>query len=219
MKARNMIRILSALLCICSLLLCSCGKKYEFSVDEEGYFVDDKTGVTYDIAPFCYEAISVSKDVFAEQGEREFFTITGSDTSKWLCDTFGIVYYEKGMKLPTLKEMNISYVDITKDDVIVEKVSDGEKITALKELYENGTKTYYPGNAGFVPDVNIRLKFADAENGIYYVLAYFEYPQDYVYKDENGKETNFGKKFLYNRSEGICLAVDGLPAGVYGSNG
>ncbi len=219
MKRKNMIRIIAALLCVCSLLLCSCGKKNEFSVDEEGNFVHDKSGITYDIAPFCYEAISIGKEVFAKQSEREFFAITGTDTSKWLCDTFGIVYYAKGSKLPTLKEMNVSYVDITNDDVIVEQVKDAEKINALKELYENGTKSYYPGNAGLVPEVNIRLKFADTENGIYYVLAYFEYAQDYVYKDANGKTTNFGKKFLYNRAEGLCLAVDGLPAGVFGSNG
>lgn len=219
MKKRNIIRVLSGLLCLCALLLCSCGKKYEFSVDDDGNFVDGKSGVTYDIAPFCYEAISVSTDVFAEQGEREFFAITGADTSKWLCDTFGIVYYAKGMKLPSLKEMNISYVDVTNDDVTVETVSDTEKINALKALYENGTKTSYPANAGFVPEVNLRLKFADTENGLYYVLAYFEYPQDYVSKDENGKEINYGKKFLYNRAEGICLAIDGLPAGVYGSDG
>lgn len=219
MKKRNMIRVLSALLCLCALLLCSCGKKYEFSVDEEGYFVDNNSGITYDIAPFCYEAISVSKEVFAEQGEREFFAITGADTSKLISDTFGIIYFAKGTAMPTLKEMNISYVDITSDDAIVEQVSDGEKINALKELYENGTPCPYPGNAGLVPNVNIRLKFADNELGLYYVLAYFEYAQDYVYEDDNGKKTNFGKKFLYNRAEGLCLAVEGLPAGVYGSNG
>lgn len=219
MKKKNMIRVLAVLLCLCALLLCSCGKKYEFAVDEEGYFVDKKSGITYDIAPFCYEAISVSEEVFAEQGEREFFAITGVSTSKWISDTFGIIYFEKGTKMPTLKEMNISCVDITNDDAIVEKVTDGEKINALKELYENGTECSYPGNEGLVPNVNIRLKFADTENGLYYVLAYFEYAQDYVYKDDNGKQTNFGKKFLYNRAEGLCLAVDGLPAGVYGSNG
>ncbi|MBE6549037.1 MAG: hypothetical protein E7670_01265 [Ruminococcaceae bacterium] len=218
MKKRNMIRVLSALLCLCTLLLCSCGKN-KFSIDEEGYFVDKNSGVTYDIAPFCYEAISVSEDVFAKQSKREFFAITGADTSKLITDTFGIIYFAKGTAMPTLKEMNVSYVAITNDDVIVEQVSDAEKINALKELYENGTPCPYPGNAGLVPNVNIRLKFADNELGLYYVLAYFEYAQDYVYEDDNGKKTNFGKKFLYNRAEGLCLAVEGLPAGVYGSNG
>ena len=215
MKKRNMIRIISALLCLCTLILCSCGKKYEFSVDEEGYFVNDKSGVTYDIAPICYEAISVSEDAFAEQGKREFFAITGTDTSKWLCDTFGIVYYAKGMKLPTLKEMNISYVDVTENDAIVKQISDAEKINELKAFTESGKETAYPGAAGFAPKVNLRLKFADTENGVYYVLAYLEYPQDYIYKDESGKEINCGKKFLYNRGDGVCRAVDGLPEGVY----
>lgn len=219
MNKKNIIRALAALLCLCTLLLCSCGKKYEFDLDADGNFVDKKNGITYDIAPFCYEAISVSEEVFATQGKREFFAITGVDTSKLIIDTFGMIYFEKGTKMPTLKEMNISYVDITQDDLNVEKVTDAEKITALKELYENGTECSYPGNAGLVPNVNIRLKFADTQSGLYYVLAYFEYAQDFVDEDENGKKTNFGKKFLFNRSEGLCLSVDGLPAGVFGSNG
>ena len=218
MKNRNMIRVLAAILCLCTLLLCSCAKN-KFSVDDEGYFVDKTSGITYDIAPFCYEAISVSEEVFAKQEKREFFAITGVDTSKWICDSFGIVYFEKGKQMPTLEEMNISYVDITRDDEIVEKVTDAEQIKALKELYKNGTSCAYPGNSGLVPDVNIRLKFADVENGLYYVIAYFEYAQDFVYEGDNGKKTNFGKKFLFNRAEGLCLAVEGLPAGVYGSNG
>lgn len=218
MKKRNLIRALAALLCLCALALCSCGEKYYFALDEEGNFVDEKSGVTYNIAPLCYEAISVSSEIFATQGKVDFFAITGTDTSRWLSDSFGIVYYAKGTKLPTLKEMNVSHVDIFENDELVDKVSDPEKINELKALYENGKESAYPGAAGLTPNVNLRLKFADADHGIYYVLAYLEYPQEYVYKNENGKTVNCGKKFIYNRGE-ICLAVDGLPTGVYGSVG
>lgn len=216
MKKRNMIRAFSLILCICALALTSCGKK--LSVDGEGHFFDKNSGVKYERAPLCYEAIAVSEDKFAKYEKQDFYPLSGKDTSIFLCDSFGTVYYSTDMKLPTLKEMNISHlsvVEVKEEDTVINTVSDEAVINELKELYENGETAVYPGTWGYAPTVNLRLKFADNENGIYYVLAYYEYAEDFIYEDVNGKKINYGKTFLHNRGENICLAIDKLPAGVF----
>ena len=218
MKRNITFRIFVAILAIFMLLLCSCGKKYDFSSNENGDLVNDDNGVTYKIAPFCFEAISVSDELFAEQGDVQFFAIVGVDTSKWLSDSFGNVYYASDIQLPTLQEMGVDYVDVTENDVVVNKVSDAALIDELKLICANGEDAEYPGKMGFAPVVNLRLRFSDIENGICYVAAYLEYENDYVYTLTDGSQINYGKKFIYDRANDICISVDGLPEGVYGTN-
>ena len=213
-----MFRIFAAALAAIAILLCSCGKKYDFSSDENGDLINDKNGVTYKIAPFCFEAIEVSDELFAEQGDVRFFAIVGADTSKWLCDSFGNVYYASDIELPTLQQMGVDYIDVTEDDVVVNKVSDSALIDELKLICAGGTVVEYPGKMGYTPVVNIRLRFSDRDNGICYVAAYFEYENDYVSTLADGSQINYGKKFIYDRSSDTCISVDGLPAGVYGAN-
>lgn len=212
---RITLKIFAAILATLCILLCSCGKKYDFSTDEKGNLVNDKNGITYEIAPSCFEAIEVSDEVFAEQGDRQFFSIVGGDTSKFLCDTFGIIYYAKGTELPTLQEMGVDYVDVTENDVLVNTVSDAELIDELKLICANAELAEYPGKMGIAPIVNLRLRFSDKDIGICYVAAYLEYANDYIYVDDDGKEINYGKKFIYDRSNDICISVEGLPDGVY----
>ncbi len=218
MNRKIMLKIFAVILAAVTLLLCSCGKKYDFSADVNGNLVNDKNGVTYEIAPFCFEAIQVSDEVFAQQGDVQFFAITGADTSKWLCDSFGNVYYASDYRLPTLQEMGVDYVDVTEDDVVVNTVSDAALIDELRFICANGTDAEYPGKTGLAPVVNLRLRFSDKDIGICYVAAYLEYAEDYIYTGEDGKTINYGKKFIYDRANDNCISVDGLPAGVYGSN-
>ena len=218
MKRNIVLRIFAVALALLTLLLCSCAKKYDFSHDSNGDLVNDKNGVTYKIAPFCFEAIEVSDTLFAEQGDVQFFAIVGADTSKWLCDSFGSVYYASDYQLPTLQEMGVDYVDVTEDDVVVNTVSDAALISELKLICANGSYAEYPGKMGFAPVVNLRLRFSDRDSGICYVAAYLEYAKDYVCTLEDGSQINYGKKFIYDRANDTCISVDGLPAGVYGAN-
>ena len=218
MKRNITFKILAAILAVLTLLLCSCGKKYDFSSDENGDLVNEKNGVTYKIAPFCFEAIEVSEEIFAEQGEVQFYAIVGADTSKWLCDSFGSVYYASDIQLPTLQDLGVDYVDVTEDDIVVNTVSDAALISELKLICANGKDAKYPGKEGLAPVVNLRLRFSDRDIGICYVAAYLEYANDYIYTLENGSQVNYGKKFIYDRANDLCIAVDGLPVGVYGAN-
>ena len=113
--------------------------------------------------------------------------------------------------------MNISFVNVYDGDVFSYAVSDAETVSELIDLYYSGEETSYPGNSGMTPKVNLRLKFADKTIGIYYVLAYYEYAEDYIVTDESGAQTNYGKTFVHNRETGRCVAVDGLPEGAKSS--
>ena len=65
------------------LLLSSCGRGNKFVADGVT-FVDKKTNITYNFAPFCYEPIIMGEEVYGSDGDLYFYEIMGQDPKQWL---------------------------------------------------------------------------------------------------------------------------------------
>lgn len=175
---------LVALLCALTLLLGSCSERF---VSEGPDYRDRETKVTYEYAPFCYEAIETSKDVYAESENDIFYEIVGQDPLKWLCESSGTVFYAKGISLPSLDKMNISYIDICAEGSSVavrSKITDSEHISAIVSSYISADSLEYSGD---VASVSYKIRFADTSLGLYYSVSFLGYAD--------------GSAYIYNRSE------------------
>ena len=57
--------------------------------------------------------------------------------------------------------------------------------------------------------INWRIRMADETRGIYYILSYVEIGDSYIVENEQGKQTDLGKKFIFNRFENNRCVVAG----------
>ena len=173
-----------ALLCALSLLLGSCSKKF---VSDGPDYKDRKTKVTYEYAPFCYEAIEVSEEEYAKSGYDVFYEIVGQDPLEWLCESSGTVFYSKKITLPTLDKMDISYIEICSEAssvTVKATITDADNIAAIISSYTSEEPLSYSAD---VADKSYKIRFADTSLGLYYSVSFFAY--------------NDGSAYLYNRSE------------------
>lgn len=218
MKSKRYISALALVLCICALA-CACTKKYDFSMDG-GAYVDHRLNISYTAAPSCYEPIKMDTEIYGEMDKVKFFRIIGADPEKWLCEELGNVFYADGVKLPTLGEMTLTYVDLfdseqldadlLDDEEPLERVTDADVIGTIVDAYCNGENVSRPVWTQSSFDVNWRIKLADESIGIYYVLTYVELKENYVEIANDGTQIDHGKKFLYNRFESRLVPVDGI---------
>ena len=201
--------ILATVAAVCALcvILVGCSKGNEFELNGEGKYVDKSNGVSYIDAPACYEPIAMGEEIYGHVGEAKLYQIQGADPHKWLCESYGTVFYADDVKLPTLGEMNISYCNVVLEDTVLVKISEATAIAAIVEAYENGESVTRPAVSSDSYDINWRLKMADESVGLYYILSYIEIDEDYVVENENGEQINYGRKFIFNRFENRCVAA------------
>ena len=174
---------LIALLLTTSLLLSSCSKKL---VPDGPDYKDRKTKVTYEYAPFCYEAIEIAEEEYAKSGYDVFYEIVGQDPLEWLCESSGTVFYSKKLTLPTLDKMNISYIDIcteTSSVTVKTTITNADDIAAIINSYTSEVSLSYSAD---VADTSYKIRFADTSLGLYYSVSFFAYSD--------------GSAYLYNRS-------------------
>ena len=191
MKKNIILRTLALVACLSLLVLPSCSKKLTRQEDG-GAFYDKKEDVKYYLASLAYEPIAIGDEMYAKAGKTEFYQIIGKDPTQWLCQTYGGVYYAEGVTLPELDEMEIDHIRVMDDTSLVSFVKDGEVIDDIISAYFGGeTVDYY----NVTPKINWTLKFADEELGLYYVISYIEYDEDYI-EVIDGVEMNRGKKFI-----------------------
>lgn len=190
---------LCLLLCLCSLTLCSCSGVNKFKTSGVS-FVDKKTDVTYDYAPFCYEPIGVEEEVYGSNGEIEFHKIKGQDPLVWLADSEGTVFYSSKISLPSLDKMEISRIELCINDsqlFVRDTVEDTDETQAVIDGYLGAESIYYPNKTA---KYSYKLRFADTTRGIFYCVDFIRYSEDYTLSFDSG-EVNYGTDFLYNRSE------------------
>lgn len=214
MKRNSFLLSAVAAVCVLCLALSGCSKGNKFTEGSDGKYVDNKTKITYLSAPACYEPINMGDSVYGELGITELYAIEGADPQKWLCETSGSVLYAEGVKLPSLAEMNISYANIVDNDNAVVTVRDGSVIGEIVRVYTEGERIRRPMVLESAYSANVRIKFADETIGIYYILAYVELKEDYTVLNDDGTETNYGKKFIFNRFDGTCVAAGDVLSGI-----
>ena len=193
MRRSVVFKFLALACCLSLLVLPSCSKKLTRQ-EEGGAFYDKKEDIKYYLASPAYEPIAMGEEVYAKAGKTEFFEIVGASPEEWLCQTYGGVYYAEGVALPDIDEMNIDHIRVMDDTSLVSFVKDGDVIDDIIGVYLGGqTVEFY----NYTPKINWTLKFADEELGLYYVINYIEYAEDYI-EIADGVEMNRGRKFIYD---------------------
>ena len=194
-------RSISLILVIVALatLITSCSKGNKFVADGLGY-VDKETEVSYSFAPFCYEPIELGEKIYGSDGELEFYEIVGQDPKLWLGEKDGGVFYAEGVTLPTIDKMNISELQFctTGEQIFVrERINSELFISDVISEYLSAQPLYYLNSEA---ELTYKLRFVDQTLGIYYCLEFLRYDGEYTLETSSG-EINYGKDFIYNRSE------------------
>lgn len=208
-------RAVAGVLLACVLTSFSaCGKTPVLTPTGDGGYENNKSDMQYYMADDCYEPASYIKDkVVAQNDGVDFFAVEGVDGESWLYSPdFGLMLYAKDQKLPTLEEMHCDAVHICLEDETTIEIYKEENINlvnAIVEAYLNGTELIYPMKKAAY---SFRVKFASSEYPwLRYGVIFLQYAEDYIVetKNENGEivEVNYGKNFLYNRSEGYFVAI------------
>lgn len=195
------VAICALLVCV---LLCSCANKRLTPSGDK--LVDKKTGIEYNVAPACYEPVSLGKE-FARSDRQDYevtyYQLGELSSEEWLCDGEYNVYYTDGVKLPSFDEMMINRVLVCREDqtlVGIKDITDESLVSAIIDGYKNGQATEY---VGLKADVIYELKL---RSPIYpymqYTLSYYEYKDGCVLTDKTDDIENY-KYFVSDDLVGI----------------
>ena len=154
-------RFLPLLVCAV-LLLSSCNRPTALDMDaKNGSFTNTKTGVTYRLAPDCYEAISILKDhsvariKYDGMDDVTLYEIEFATSEEMIASLEGEIFYADGTTLPTLSEMMperiyigqvgaaldyvVAMIESADDiDIIIESLNVGDEITVSVVRRVNG---------------------------------------------------------------------------------
>jgi hypothetical protein len=216
MKVLNIVRT-AALLLACCLLLCACASGHKLSVNEDDTYTDRKTGVTYRPLSACYEPASVNEEYayFKLSGLKTIlYTVGTLPPEQYLSSAYYGVYANASLAIPSVEEMQMTELLIyTKSGTAIPvrtlsatDAAQSEMIESLRDAYLHGTRLTFPSY--YAQKAAYTLRFA-ASNlpELYFCISYVEFGED-VYDMVNGEEVNFGRYFLYDRYNKVCVAVD-----------
>ena len=202
------------LLLLACLLLSSCAGT-RFSSDGS-MLIDKNTKIEYNVAPSCYEPVSLGAEVTRDDNgshKKTYYQVGTLSTDEWLTDDLYNVYYAKGIKLPTLEEMMCNRLLVCDDGeqlIALLDVTDADAVSAVISAYLNGEPSKY---VSLGEHSSLKLKFRSA---IYpylqYSLTYYEYPNGCAYEDTTNDIENY--KYLAN-DEFVDISVVDNGDGTY----
>jgi len=185
-----LLRLLPLLLCAV-LLLSSCHRPVVLDVDAKGgSFTNNKTGVTYLIAPDCYEAISVLKDrsvariKYDGMDDVTLYEIEHAAPEQMIASLNAELFYAKGTSLPTLFEMHPERVYVGQVgsalDFVIASIESAEDIDALLTVYRNAIP--FPEGEmldGTLTRSRYDLRFYSQHYpAFYYRMTYWQFSED-----------------------------------------
>lgn len=188
MKTMRKIRTFALLLALAALLTaCSAGAmELKF---ENGALRDEKNEVAFLTAPFNYKAVAVDPDrqvaiIKTSKGaDVPLYAVEGMDRTKWLAKEDYTLYYSADVKLPTLSEMQVTYVAVSRvSSAALEtgRLESKAEIDDLVETYEQGT-TIPRDKVTATPSARFELLFfSDTYAGISYSLEYWKFDSEVV---------------------------------------
>ena len=159
---------------------------------------DPLRGVTYYLAPMCYEPIAYfPNDTYAKYKTTEFFEVKNAATTDFICTAdMGIfdLYYSSEITLPSLSDFKANYTRVCKvgNVAIMMRSIDKEATENIVDHFLTA-ETVDPSLVVDV-DTTLYLKLmSDEYKAIYYVITYYR--------------TGDGSHFLYDRTTGRCVSI------------
>ena len=160
---------------------------------------DPMRGVTYYLAPMCYEPVAYfPDDTYAKYKTTEFFEVRNANPTDFICTAdMGIfdLYYSSDIALPSLSDFKANYTRVCKVGNVAIMMRSIEK-----EATENIVKHFLTAETvdpSLVTDVETTLYLklmSDEYKYMYYVITYYR--------------TDDGEHFLYDRTTGRCVTID-----------
>ena len=187
---KTKIRLLSLLLAALALLTACSGGAFDLTYSD-GAYRNAKKEVAFYAAPVCYRAVSILDNEAAAVLKSDYadnvvlYAVYGMDTLSWLADEDFMLYYEDRITLPTLRQMNPSYVTLSYVSYPVEisRLESAASLNTLITLYE--TTPAIPGDriSSAIPEARDRyeLLFFTKEAqyaGISYSLEYWKFDEE-----------------------------------------
>lgn len=159
-------------------------------------FEDKRGGVTYVLAPMCYEPVAYyHKEVYAECGDLEFFEIRDASPKEYLCTAeYGVydLYYSDALTLPSLEEFGANYARVYEvEDVAIQmgRLEKDDAVELVRYLLSAET-CEVPRDV----DTSLEVKFmSDGYPFMYYSVNYYK--------------TEEGDRYIYDRSAGRCVML------------
>ncbi len=188
-----------ALILIMTLIINALLGVRKLSLTENGGFYDRRSGITYFMAPFCYQPVTIiKKDVFATYNDTKFYEIQDISTEKMITtaeEKIYEIYYNKDYPLPTLSEMKVNSAIICDVEIAVYPVGfiDSEDVNILLELLSD--KSIYCDYPQDTNDSNVKY--------IYFTSP--DYP--YLYYYIHFIKTSDGTRYIYDSSNRICVPI------------
>lgn len=188
MKTMKIIRRFALLLALAALLsACSAGAmELKF---ENGALRDEKKEVAFLTAPFNYKAVAIELDrqvaiIKSSKGaDVPLYAVKGMDRTKWLAKEDYTLYYSADVKLPTLSEMQVTSVSVSRvSSTVLEtgRLESKAEIDDLVEIYEKGT-TIPRNKVAATSSARFELLFfSDTYEGIAYSLEYWKFDSEVV---------------------------------------
>ncbi len=188
MKTMKTVRTFALLLVLAALLsACSAGAmELKF---ENGALRDEKNDVTFLSAPFNYKAVAIEPDrqvaiIKTSKGaDVPLYAVEGMDRAKWIAREDYTLYYRSDVSLPTLREMQVTYVTVSRvSGTALEagRLESRAEIDDLVETYEQGT-TIPRDKVTVTPAARFELLFfSDTYAGISYSLEYWKFDSEVI---------------------------------------
>ncbi len=170
-----------------------------FTSDSGGTSVYDKrSGITYNIAPMCYQPVKFKNDKeYGIYKDTEFYRVSGVDPTLILTtdnDNIYDVYYNIEHPLPTLGNFKVDIALICEVGLIAIPTGalNNEAANKAAELIVNGEQCDMP--YGIIQDSVVYLYFTSTEyDYLYYYIQYFR--------------TEDGGRYLMDRSFDRCVNI------------
>ncbi len=175
-----------------------------------GGFYDKRSGITYHMAPFCYQPVTIVKkkafsskdDVFATYNDTKFYKVKDVSTEKMITtaeDGLYEIYYNKEYPLPSLFEMNVNSAivcDVGTIAVPIGMVDSEGAVNLLNLLKDESLYCEYP------------IDTVDVSSIKYIYFTSPDYPHLYYYV--RYVKTTDGTRYLYDYSYERCVPIGDL---------
>ncbi len=198
-----------ALILILTLVIDAIFGVRKFKLVSGGGFYDNRSGITYHLAPLCYQPVTIvkrennpNKDVYAKYKDTKFYKVKDVSADKMITTAYdGLyeIYYNKEHPLPSLFQMNANSAIVCDVGTLVVPVGmiDNEAVSGLLNLLKDETLYCdYPIDS---VDVN-SIKY------IYFTSP--DYPHLYYYV--HYVKTTDGTRYLYDSSYERCVPIGDL---------
>ena len=187
------LRVLAVLLATV-LLLCSCSGRFESDAAGQGY-TDGKTGIFYKAMPSTFEAVSRESEPLGEFEDKKFdytlafYVIPSLDAKLFLADGNGFVYCAAD-PMPDFSGFSVNAALVCDEDAIsveVFRITDAEKLAALRALWAEGEQTELP-MVKASQKRRIKMTSPDYPN-LYYCVNFYSYEDGsaYLYDSESSR--------------------------------